>query len=521
MAEDSSRSSLELLYNISRELATSLDLHTVLPRVLLLSVHNLNAERGSLIVLDEKQKPLDAAIVVNDQLIQHTVERIQATLEQGLAGWVLRERKAALVPDTSQDARWLRRFDDTQERTGAKSAMCIPLLAGRKTVGILTIVHPVPGFFNQDHLALLQAIADQAGIAINNALLFTSLESATRRYRELFDDNLNPLLISNWEGKIVEANRAAARLTAYSPAQLATMNVATLHRDGNSRLAEYTPLLRAGETISYETELLLKSGKAHPVEVYVQMVTIEGLEHLQWTLRDISERKALETMRENLLAMIYHDLRSPLSNIVSSLDMIETMITPQDEAMEAVFTIAHRSIERMQRLIDSLLDIHRLEAGQPIVNQKAVEVLALVNYAVEAVRPVVQSKQQSLTVKALNALPLVQVDEDMVRRVLINLLENAARFTPLEGMITISGEQMDEWVRLCVEDSGPGIPKEAQELIFDKFARLDTERYPRGIGLGLAFCRLAIRAHGGKIWVESTTGQGSRFYFTLPVARPG
>jgi len=519
MSEDSTRSSLELLYNISRELAKSLDLRTVLPRVLLLSVHNLRAERGSLVVLDEKQQPLDAAIVINDQLIQHTVDRIQATLDQGLAGWVLRERKPVLVPDTSQDERWLRRFDDTQSRTGPKSAMCIPLLAGRKIVGILTIVHPVPGFFNEDHLALLQSIADQAGIAVNNALLFASLQSATRRYRELFEDNLNPLLISDWEGKILEANRAAARLTSYSPTKLVNMTIADLHRDGAPRIAENSATLHAGETVSYETELLLKNGKTHPVEVYVQMVNIDGQDFLQWTLRDIAERKTLETLRENLIAMIYHDLRSPLSNIVSSLDMIETITTPQDEALEAVFTIAHRSIERMQRLIDSLLDIHRLEAGQPIGNQKIVEVSSLVRYAVEAVQPVIHSKQQTLTVEALDALPLVRVDEDMIRRVLINLLENAARFTPLEGTITIYGEQVEEWVRLCVQDSGPGIPKEAQELIFDKFARLDTERYPRGMGLGLAFCRLAIRAHGGKIWVESTAGEGSRFFFTLPVAQ--
>jgi two-component system, NtrC family, sensor histidine kinase KinB len=215
MTEDTTRSSLELLYDISRELAGALDLGSVLERVLFLSVHNVGAERGSVIVLNERQEPYEAAIVVGNLLLPKSTEDLKETLEQGLAGWVMRNHQPAIVPDTRQDERWVRRPDDATERSGAKSAICVPLTAREQLCGILTIVHPFPNGFTQDHLDLLQSIADIAGIAIYNARLYDSLQSATRRYRELFDDSIDPILITDWHGRIQEANRQAVRVTGY------------------------------------------------------------------------------------------------------------------------------------------------------------------------------------------------------------------------------------------------------------------------------------------------------------------
>src|SRR5512135_1832945 len=160
MPQDRSRASLRLLYNVSRELALSLDLRTVLGRVLFLCIDNVGAERGTLIVLNDQQAPEEAAIVYNHELLTYTFQQLQAIVEKGLAGWVLQNRASVLIPDTSQDARWLHRPDDDVVRSGPKSAICIPLLTRERVAGILTIVHPRPGFLTEDHLALLQSIAD-------------------------------------------------------------------------------------------------------------------------------------------------------------------------------------------------------------------------------------------------------------------------------------------------------------------------------------------------------------------------
>jgi two-component system, NtrC family, sensor histidine kinase KinB len=195
---------------------------------------------------------------------------------------------------------------------------------------------------------------------------------------------------------------------------------------------------------------------------------------------------------------------------------------PDDDGQVAhqVLSIAIRSTERMQRLINSLLDINRLEAGQPIILRTQVQVIPLLHEVMESIQPVTSSKRQKVQVEARGSLPDLWVDEDMIRRVLINLLENATKFTPMEGRISLGAEEErhgeNQWVRFWVQDTGPGIPESAQESVFIKFTRLNIENFPKGLGLGLAFCKLAVKAHGGKIWVDSKTGAGSRFSFTVP-----
>ncbi len=179
-AEDRTRSLLELLYHVSREVATALDLRTVLQRVLYEAMQNVGGERGSIVVLDDNGKPVDATIVLWQQFHEHTTQQLRETVERGLAGWVVSNRKPALVPDTSKDERWLMRPDDSIDKTGAKSAICVPLLAREKLVGVLTLVHSVPNAFNDEHLELMQAIADQAGVAVLNARLYTESQRQAR-----------------------------------------------------------------------------------------------------------------------------------------------------------------------------------------------------------------------------------------------------------------------------------------------------------------------------------------------------
>jgi two-component system, NtrC family, sensor histidine kinase KinB len=523
---DYTRSSLELLYNISRELTAALDLHTVLTRVLSLSTQSVQAERGSVIVMDEQQKPVDAAIVYEGRLTPHTVDQLKTILDQGLAGWVVRNREAVLVTDTSKEVRWLRRPDDEVDRTGAKSSICVPITMRDELVGVLTMVHATPNSFGRDHLALLQAIADQAGIAIHNARLYESLQAAHKRYHELFEDSIDPILVTNLEGRIQEINRQAVIVSGQSEENLLGISIWDLHNGKPAWLEANIYAVQSGDTVSCETELYPQQHPPIPIEIYVRKISFGGEELLQWIFRDISERKQLDSLRDDLSAMIYHDLRSPLANIVSSLDMLRTLVPESGEDGQATLTsqivqIAIRSSERMQRLINSLLDINRLEAGQPIANRKQVEVVPLIREALESVQPIIQTKRQVVNIEAESQLPKVWVDEDMIRRVMINLLENAAKFTHMEGALSVGAETKNDWVRIWVKDSGPGIPAEAQDTIFNKFTRIQVERLqgdrlPKGLGLGLAFCRLAVQAHGGRISVESEPGQGSCFYFTVP-----
>ncbi len=683
MVHDTTRASLELLYHISRELASALDLRTVLQSVLTLSLANVGGERGSIVVLDDRGQPVDAAIVYGKRIHNHTTQQLRDIVERGMAGWVVRNGKAVLVSDTSRDERWLRRPDDAVDRSGPKSAICVPLLARERLVGVLTVVHPVPGTFNEDHLALIQAIADQAGIAIlngrlydesqrqarvmtalaesavtmnaslrleevlqrileqtaqalrvelvalaladeerqelvfraasgqgaqnmvgvrfpfgdgvagkvaqegrgrvvlnpkpsdlvqfpgmdaqaiicapvqshghvigsleainpmggnvdpdallvltglgslagtaiQNAQLYERLESTNRRYHELFEDSIDPILITDSQGNILEANRRASATIGYDQAALQRQTIGQLHKVNLEKVGEDFTNLSDSGACTYESSLQTHSGRILPIQVYVRKLKFEGIDSLQWIFRDISERKDLDALREDLLAMIYHDLRSPLANVVSSLDVLATLL-PQDAnpSIQAVLNIAVRSTDRIQRLINSLLDIRRLEAGQPIASQAEVDSRALINEALETVNPTLENRRQEISVSLAEDLPDLWVDADMIRRVLINLLENAIKFTPAGGHLGIGAQRDGQWLTLWVQDDGPGIPTAQQERIFEKFARLQIEGSPKGMGLGLAYCRLAVEAHGGKIWVESQVDEGSRFFITLPLS---
>lgn len=518
MTQDRTRSSLELLLSISRELAATLELRDVLARVLSLSTSNVGAERGSLIVLNDAARPVEAAISVKDQIHHPTIAEMQAILDHGLAGWVAQNRQPALIADTQQDERWTRRPDDASDRSGSKSAICVPLFSNRQLSGVLTLVHATPGFFTTQHLEVLQGIADVAGIAVRNAHLYRSMQDAQRRYRELFEDSIDPILITDFHGHILEANRQALKISGYPQEEILTRTVFDLHSSQSAELTRNEPGLRAGSTLTYESSLVRVDGSTLPVEVKLRQVSI-GSEHaLQWILRDISERKQLDTLRDDLAAMIYHDLRSPLANIISSLDILSTMLPAEPSAaIQPIFQIATRATDRLQRLISSLLDINRLESGQPITNKRQAETRTLIVDAVEIVRPLAESKQQVIRLDLPDKLPALIVDADMIRRVIINLLENAVKYSPLEGEISVGCSTAKGEFRFWVQDSGPGIPWDAVEVIFEKFNRLHGDQYPKGLGLGLAFCRLAVQAHGGKIWVESKLGEGSKFIFTLPV----
>jgi PAS domain S-box-containing protein len=684
--ENLARARLELLYHVSRELATALDLRTVLQRVLYEAIQNVGGERCSIVVLDDAGKAVDATIVYGTQVHEHTTQQLRDTMERGLAGWVIRNRKGVLILDTSKDERWLMRPDDAVDKSGAKSAICVPLLTREQLVGVLTLVHPKPNAFLEEQLELMQAIADQAGVAVLNARLYTEsqrqarvmtalaegatainaslrmedvyqrilmqmtqalqaetvalgmidgdhlifravagynaelilgrqvsisdgivghvardgrgvvlsdvsqeknfsevdklggvemrgllvapiqaqgkvigvleainpvarvfdpdallvmtgigglagttiqnaqlferLQAAHKRYRELFEDNIDPMVITDWEGNILEANRQALVLSGYTSEELHGLSIDQLHEVNWAKTGEEFEVLRNDRTSSYESSMHKKDDSHSPIEVHTRRVEFDENDSVQWIMRDVTERKELDGLREDLTSMIYHDLRSPLANIVSSLDVIADMM-PEGKDRETVFSIlkiAENSTDRIQRLVSSLLDVNKLESGQAVVDQKAIDATALIKNAVEDVRPVSNSRRQTLKATLPINLPVVWVDEDMARRVLINLMENSSKFTPTGGALEVGAQTEDSWLHIWIKDNGPGIPPAEQERIFDKFTRLRGKGKPGGLGIGLAFCRLAVHGHGGRIWVESDSGQGATFHFTFPVA---
>jgi signal transduction histidine kinase len=232
----------------------------------------------------------------------------------------------------------------------------------------------------------------------------------------------------------------------------------------------------------------------------------------------VSAQRELEVLRENLTHMIVHDLRSPVGTISNCLQLLERLLEDiESDQADQLVDIASRATRRLLNLVDSLLDISRLEAGQELTHLRPVSVQTLIQSAVDQLALYAQRKQMRLHVECPDNLPVVMADSGMLERVFVNLLSNAIKFTPAGGEVSIRAKVKGDLLYVRVRDTGPGIPPEFRKQVFDKFARARDHEGMSGFGLGLAFCRMAVEAHGGHIWVESSSKQGSTFIFTLPL----
>jgi NtrC-family two-component system sensor histidine kinase KinB len=217
--------------------------------------------------------------------------------------------------------------------------------------------------------------------------------------------------------------------------------------------------------------------------------------------------------------MVYHDLRGPLHTVYSSLATLARLLANNNQpSVLDLLQVGIRGTRQLSRMIESLLDIQRLEEGKAVLDAKPTSLHNLLASAAQLVQPLASESDQRLTFELVDDLPFITCDSDMILRVITNLMENAVKYTPMGGSIKLGAALVNGSVRISVVDSGPGIPKHMHRQIFDKFSRVKYKDAPKGIGLGLAFCRLAVEAHGGEIWVDSEPDKGSTFSFTLPLS---
>jgi len=229
-----------------------------------------------------------------------------------------------------------------------------------------------------------------------------------------------------------------------------------------------------------------------------------------------------DVMREDLFEMAIHDLRNPLGVIVGTLELLgEELgdIVPPD--LRSVLNSAEGGAHQMLTLVDNLLGIQRLEEGKAPVDRSEVDLLGLLRTTLRLMKPRGEEKGLALVDELPAELPLVWADWNILTRVVVNLLDNAIKFTPSGGTITLSASAREAEVQVTVADTGVGIAPEDQDRVFEKFERVREPGRPHevGTGLGLAFCKLALEAHGGRIWVQSKEGAGSQFAFTLPTSK--
>ena len=370
------------------------------------------------------------------------------------------------------------------------------------------------------------------------------LATSEARFRRVVESNMMGVLFGDMEGRISDANDAFLEMVGYSRADLESGRVdwakmtppEWAHLDENSQMQ----LRESGVMTPFEKEYIRKDGSRLPVILGAALMEDSAEEFVAWVV-DIAKRKRAETllheafgelraahddlqraegMRDSLTQMLVHDLRTPLTTMLLSLDMLQTMTedsTDFDEMQREMIELALRGSNQLLALVNDLLDIAKMEDGELKIERETVAIAELIEGARQSVASQLQMANVELRRNIAPDAVSVDADADLLRRVLVNLVGNAIKFTPRDGAIEIGARNEPDGWEFWVRDDGPGIAPEHQERIFEKFGQVEMRKQGNrpSSGLGLTFCRLAVEAHGGRIWVESALGQGSTFRFTL------
>jgi len=521
------------------------------------------AQGSSLILIDERGATTDSIIVENGMLLLSRPDFAGQVLERGLAGWVMRNREPALVADAQSDERWLP--IPRSASFEVRSALSFPIGIGPSLVGVLTLVHAQPDYFSLEQLGFIRAAAAQIAVAVHNAQTFDAYSRLAERQTRLYEvlravgGELDPAAVPRVAVEAIGQRTTWLNVTVSVPAEGGrswriealkpelsnvgqqpleagivgrafvtgrTQNVADVAADPDyvigsplirSELA--VPLRRGSHRLGVLNLESDRRAEFGPEDVQFAESLADAVALSLDNARQHRQLLDLEKMRDELTHTLVHDLRNPLTSVSGVLEVLESGLTrgAAPEIQQELLRVAHHSARRMADMIDDILDVSRLESGHMPVELARVSLAPLVDETFQLEQPLAREKKLLLESR-VPPEPLVEVDPRLLGRVLQNLVGNAVKFTPHGGRVSVSAELAiadPPMVRVVVSDNGPGISPQVRERLFQKFV---TAGVGHGTGLGLAFCRLAVEAQGGKIWMEDRGGRGCTFCFTVPVS---
>lgn len=460
--------------------------------------------RTAVETLSRETRWLNIAISVPDdqrQLLRIVAlfpERVPAAqrIDQGVVGRAYTTGDTQLVPDVRRDPDYL------EGAPTARSELAVPLKRGARILGVLNLESEVPDAFGADDVRLAESLADTIAISLDEATTFRRLAEESERLQAVIGASRDGILLVG-DGRVRLINPPALRLLGLEGAADEWLGRAA------DDLGPLTLLAGAeGET----------SLDGHIVRYLAQPLAAGGSEGRLVVLRDVTEERRVAAMRDDLTHTLVHDLRTPLNSIMGFLELLGQSPSLKDPHQE-LLEVAGRATQRLVSLVDTILDVSRLEKGAMPLQLEAVALQPVVAEVLELQKPLARPRGIAFRTEIPAELPRALADASVLRRIVENLVANALRHTPRGGEILVTARVLQESARgveVRIRDMGPGIPPEEQLRIFEKW--VTGEQRHRGTGLGLAFCRMAVEAQGGRIRVESAPGEGATFAFTLPAA---
>ena len=354
--------------------------------------------------------------------------------------------------------------------------------------------------------------------------LLAEVRATAARQEAIFDSAIDAILTLNPSGTIETMNAAATRMFGWSAQELGRRDVTVLLETADQGDAGMMARIRAGGAdakggLVQEMTGRRRSGEAFPVDVAFSPLALPTGVHLVAVVRDITDRRRVEELKKQFVSTVSHELRTPLTSIAGSLGLLAGGAAGSlSERAGRLIGIAHSNSLRLVRLINDILDVEKLESGQINLEFQPIDLREVAIRSLDNVRGFADGLGVKLELAEGPAAP-VMGDPDRLVQVVVNLLSNAAKFSPESGTVEVTVMPEARIVRLSVRDHGPGVPDAFRARIFTKFAQADGSdtRQRGGTGLGLAIAKEIAERHGGRLWFESAPGEGATFHLDLPM----
>ncbi len=536
----------ETLLRILTEVSSSLDLDRALNRTLALLNDAIGAEQGTIMLRSAEDNMLHYRAGYGYLSSMMTGERrgFKLKIGEGLAGWVVANREPVLVGDLLKDPRWVTTPSSSREH---RSAIVVPLMVGEDVIGVLMVFHRKVNFFSPERLNMVKAIAGQVSVAINNAHLYELIRDQAERLgvmlrreqeeasrsQAILEAVADGVLVTGADNRITFLNNSAEKILELEAERVVGQSLDVFVglfgkaagpwmqtiRDWSASPSKY----QKGET--YAEQLDLQNGRIILVHLAPVIFQHDFLGTVS-IFRDITHEVEVDRLKSEFVATVSHELRTPMTSIRGYTDVLLMGAAGALNENQAHFlNIIKSNTERLNILVNDLLDISRIESGRVTLSPQALDLRELAEDVIEDVlrRSQEENKPMALSLDAPKKIPLVYGDMERVRQVLSNLVFNSYHYTPENGTITVHIHPLDgeNQVQVDVEDNGVGIPREDQERIFERFYRGEHPLVlaTPGTGLGLSIVKQIVEMHKGRIWMQSSgvPGEGSVFSFTLPL----
>jgi PAS domain S-box-containing protein len=432
--------------------------------------------------------------------------------------------------------------DDNEEKlrenkfltsAGIRSLIIAPLRMQGGVNGMLLFGNYRACQYSKEQKNFIFFLTDQIALGLENVILYSDALKEKNKMMAILASIGDGVVTLDWNRKITSANEAAAEICGWKKDEMVGSFCPDLFHGkdskGQAQCDTHCPIIQMLDSKEKKIKPIKNKGSIvtkNGIEKYIEDVhTIYGTDENPYegaviVFRDVTEERMLQQMKSDFIASVAHDLRTPLAAIKGyAMTLIKHGGKFDKDTQREFFMIINSEIDRLTRLLENLLNLTKMEVGKLHTRPESLNILILIKKVKDLYQ--MNTSKHTIQIEGGQNLPYAYGDIDQIEQVLNNLISNAIKYSPSGGTVKIHVSCDPEFITVCTSDEGIGIPQEELMNIFERYHRVESMSTKKisGTGLGLFITKILVEAQGGKIWVESTLGEGSRFYFTLPVSR--